>query len=83
MKACLISVIGLIRKSDFLGESPKLKVDGSSSFKTFIGGLISIILIILSFIGVGYFGKNYSLKKILWLFNLLKTLIQLDLLNLA
>ena len=63
MRTCLSSIVSAIRKSDFLGESPKLKVNGLSSFQTFIGGFISLVLIILSLIGVGYFGKELFLKE--------------------
>ena len=53
----------IVKKADFLGEAPKLKVDGSSYFKTFIGGILSILLVILSCTGIIYFGKELYFKE--------------------
>ena len=51
-------IISKIKKADVLAEAPKLKVNNSSSYQTFIGGLISLSLIFLSIIGSLYFGKE-------------------------
>ena len=48
---------------DFLAEAPKLKINSKSAYKTFIGGLISIILTIVSIIGIIYFGQELILKE--------------------
>lgn len=45
-----------ISKFDFMTDSPNLRVEGRKSYQTTIGGLINLIVLILSFIGVIYFG---------------------------
>lgn len=52
-----------IKKIDFMSDSPKLKIEGSNSYKTFIGGFINLVLIILSIIGIIYFGQELVIKK--------------------
>lgn len=45
-----------LAKFDYMSNGPNLKVEGKRSYQTAIGGIINIILIILSFIGICYFG---------------------------
>lgn len=49
--------------SDMLSKSPSLKVNEKSSYRTYFGGIISIIIIILTICSIGYFGKDLISKK--------------------
>ena len=60
---CFFKITSTISFIDFLADSPKLKVNSCSSYRTFIGGVISLILAILSIIGSFYFGKELFLKE--------------------
>jgi len=48
---------------DMLSKSPSLKVNKKDSYKTYFGGIISIIIIILTIASIGYFGNDLISKK--------------------
>lgn len=45
-----------ISKFDFMTDSPNLRIEGRKSYQTATGGCINLLVIILSIIGVVYFG---------------------------
>jgi hypothetical protein len=52
-----------ISECDYLGFKPSLHIQNKESFKATITGLLSIIVVILSFLCVGYFGSELLLKS--------------------
>jgi hypothetical protein len=48
---------------DFLTESPKLRIQNQRSYKTIVGGLMSVSISILSITFIIYFGKEIWEKK--------------------
>lgn len=52
-----------LKFTDMLSKSPSLKVNEKSSYRTYFGGIISIIIIILTIGSIGYFGKDLISKK--------------------
>ena len=48
---------------DLLSLPPQLKVNQQNSYKTLLGGLTSLLLILLTIASVGYFGKDLISKK--------------------
>jgi hypothetical protein len=52
-----------IKFCDFLGFSPKLHVNKQEIYKTTVTGLLSIIVILISAMCVGYFGSELFLKS--------------------
>lgn len=53
----------VIIKLDILSTSPKLKIYEEDSYKTILGGLLSIAVTILTIASVVYFGKDIITKK--------------------
>ena len=53
----------LITKIDYLSLDPKVYVEGKENRKTCIGGLLSVLTIILSIMGSYYFGQEVWMKK--------------------
>ena len=53
----------LITKADVLSNSPQQRVNKETSYKTLMGGLIIISIFILTFIGIGYFGRELFIKE--------------------
>lgn len=53
----------LLLKLDVLSPAPQLKVNKQSAYTTIAGGVISIIIFILTMTGVIYFGRELFLKE--------------------
>lgn len=57
--SCLLNKIVAI---DFLTSPPNLKVNQQNAYKTFAGGILTIIIYVLTAIGIGYFGQELFFK---------------------
>lgn len=47
-----------IIQMDYMSNSPNLKIEGQRSYRTLIGGITNILLIVLSLIGIIYFSSQ-------------------------
>lgn len=56
-------MLNFLRSIDFMSFTPKLKVNNKSTYQTVIGGLISMILTILTLVGIGYFSQELLFKN--------------------
>ena len=56
-------MIRLIKKLDFNSINESIKIEGKNNYKTFFGGIMTILLAITYFIGVIYFGSELWLKQ--------------------
>ena len=55
MKACLLRSL---KKCDLIGPSMTFTLKGSSTIKTLIGGIVSLVIGLLFFIAIGYFSVD-------------------------
>ena len=58
-----MKVFSLIKKVDLLTKGPTLKVQGKDFYKTWIGGFLTLAIILLSFTGGSYFFLKMINKK--------------------
>lgn len=59
------STFSIIKHLDYLGKRPKLMASSDSdTHKTFIGGILTVILTLLTLVGLSYFGKELFLKTL-------------------
>ncbi len=58
-----MKVLNLVRSSDFLGHSLNIRINRENGYKSFFGGLLSIIIILLSMLMIFYIGLEIFLKR--------------------
>lgn len=59
----LAGAYSLLLSFDLMTNSPNLKIEGKNCYRTAIGGMMNLILTVLSIIGVIYFGKALVVKS--------------------
>ena len=59
----MLMLSNLLLKCDVLSPAPKLKVNKQSAYNTIAGGVISIIIFLLTMTGVIYFGRELLIKE--------------------
>lgn len=52
-----------IKKADFMSSSPNLKIEGQPAYQTVFGGIVNISLVIITIIGIVYFGQELWVKR--------------------
>lgn len=63
---CLKEIYSFIRKLDFVSPEVKLRTYGESRFKTLLGGIISLIMIIAVIFLTAYFLKIMFNRELIW-----------------
>lgn len=56
------SINSILLSFDLMTDSPNLKIEGKNCYQTAIGGIMNVILTILSVIGIIYFGLSLIIK---------------------